>query len=69
MEKTIFENNELPPIGIEILSGFLSGIDIIQLADTYHLNDEGIEDIIRQTLKVYFRKTQTNQLFSRGNYE
>ena len=65
MEKTIFENNELPPIGIEILSGFLSGIEIVQLADTYHLNDEGIEDIIRQTLKGYFRKTKTSICISK----
>ena len=64
MEKTIFQNNELPPIGIEILSGFLSGIEITQLADAYHINDEGIEDIIRQTLKGYFRKTQTNTYIS-----
>ena len=58
--EAIFENNELPPIGIEILSGFLSGIEIAQLADTYHVNDEGIEDIIRQTLKGYFKRTQTS---------
>ena len=64
MEKAIFENNELPPIGIEILTGFLSGIEITQLADTYSINDEGIEDIIRQTLKGYFRKTKTSVLIN-----
>ncbi|MGK7948252.1 MAG: hypothetical protein AB4368_05465 [Xenococcaceae cyanobacterium] len=69
MDKTISKDNNLPKIGIEILSNFLAGIEITQLADIYHVNDEGIEEVIRQTLKGYFRKTQTSQLFSKSKNE